>query len=99
MPLHVVAIKTRNFILANGFVLLLEKTFYVLSFSRNLVLVSRLIPLGFFFNISDKFCKVYCKSNLVGNDTLFDGLFRLNLKNNISYTLMHVHVGIKRCGE
>ena len=78
------------------FVLVLEKTYYVPSFSGNLVLVSRLVPLGFFFNISDKFCNVYCKFELVGNGTLFDGLFRINLQNNTSYTSMHVHASIQR---
>ena len=97
MHSNVEAIGTCSLILSSGFVLFLEKTFYPPSFSRNLVSVSRLVPLGFSFNISDKFCNVYCKSELVGIGTLSYGLFRLNLQNYTSHTSMHVHAGIKRC--
>lgn len=99
MRSHVGAIRKWNLILSNGFVLVLEKEkmFYIPSFFRNLVSVSRLLPLGFFFNISNKFHNIYCKFDLIGNGTPFDGLFCLSLQNNISYTSMHVHAGIKRC--
>jgi len=40
------AIGTCKIILNNGFVLILDRTFYVPSFSRNLIYVSRLLPLG-----------------------------------------------------
>ena len=36
--------------LSSGFILLLEKNFYVPSFSKNLFSISRLAPLGFYFN-------------------------------------------------
>ncbi|XP_074306409.1 uncharacterized protein LOC141641653 [Silene latifolia] len=50
---HVEAIGTCSLILSSGFILHLEKTFYVPNFSRNLISVSRLVPLGFTFNFSD----------------------------------------------
>ena len=74
-----------------------RKVLYIPSFFRNLVSISRLLPFGFFFNISNKFHNIYCKYDLIGNDTPFDGLFCLSLQNNISYTSMHVHASIKRC--
>ena len=40
------AIGTCNLVLSSGFILELEKTFYVPSFSRNLISISRLVPLG-----------------------------------------------------
>ncbi|CAH9073382.1 unnamed protein product [Cuscuta europaea] len=49
---HVEAIRTCNLVLSSGFVLRLEKTFYVPSFSKNLISVSRLAPLEFCFNFS-----------------------------------------------
>ena len=49
MGSHVEAIETCTLTLRNGFVLVLERTFYVPSFSRNLISVSRLVPLGFSF--------------------------------------------------
>ena len=52
MGSHVEGIGTCTLTLSNGFVLVLERTFYVLSFSRNLIFVSRLVPLGFFFYFS-----------------------------------------------
>ena len=91
------AIGTCSLILSSGFVLNLEKTFYIPSFSKNLVSVSRLVLLSFSFNISNKFCNIYYNFELVENGTLSDGIFLLNLQNNASYISMHVHVGIKRC--
>ena len=53
MSSHVKAIGTCSLILSRGFILELEKTFYVPSFSRNLISISRLVPLGFSFNFTD----------------------------------------------
>ena len=47
------AIVTCSLELSSGFILQLEKTFYVPSFSRNLILVSSLIPFGISCNFSN----------------------------------------------
>ena len=47
-------------------VLVLENTFYVPSFSRNLIFVSRLVPLGFSFTFPDKVFNLFYKSNHIG---------------------------------
>lgn len=50
MSSHMEVVGTCTLILSSGYVLDLEKTFYVLIFFfRNLVSVSRLVPLRYFF--------------------------------------------------
>ena len=41
------------FVLSNDFILELEKTFNVPTFSKNLISISRLVPLRFSFNFLD----------------------------------------------
>ena len=48
---HVDSIGTYNLVLDNVYVLDLERTFYMPSFSRNLIQVSRLVPLGYSFKL------------------------------------------------
>ena len=79
----------------SGFVLELLKTFYVPSFSRNLISVSRHVPLGYSFNFSDVSLSLFYKSDLVGYGTLSNGLYCINLQNDTSITTMHIHVGTK----
>jgi hypothetical protein len=71
MSLHVESIGTCYLILNSGFVLKLEKTFYVSSFSRNLISVSRLLPFEYFFNFSDLSFSLFYKSNCAGNSIFF----------------------------
>ena len=97
MRSHVEAIGTCNLVFSTSFVLKLEKTFYIPNFSRNLISVSRLVPLGYSFTFSDTSLNLFYKSDIVGNGTLSDDLFRINLQNNACYNTMHVHAGIKRC--
>ena len=97
MRSHVEAVGTCNLVLSSGFVLNLEKTFYVPSFSRNLISISRLVPLGYSFNFYETSFNLFYKSNFVGNGVLSDGLFSINLQNDATNNVMHVHVGTKRC--
>ncbi|KAF7835869.1 Retrovirus-related Pol polyprotein from transposon TNT 1-94 [Senna tora] len=93
------AIGTCKLILNSGFVLILDRTFYVPSFSRNLISISKLVPLGYSFEFSNNMFKLFFKSNIVGNGTMSDGLFRVQLQDNTSYDTMHASnsIGIKRC--
>ena len=50
---HMKAIDTCSLALSSGFILQLEKTFYVPSFSRNLISVSTLVPFGISCNFLD----------------------------------------------
>ena len=49
MPSAVEGVGTYRLVLHTGYVLNLDKTFYIPSFSKNLVSVSRLAPQGFDF--------------------------------------------------
>ena len=63
MGSHVEAIRTCTLTLSNDFVLVLERTFYRPSFSQNLIFVSRLVPLGFFFTFQNNVLNLFHKSN------------------------------------
>ena len=97
MRSHVESIGTCNLVLSSGFSLKLKKTFYIPSFSKNLILVSRLVPLGYSFNFLDTSFNLYYKSGILGNGALPDGLFSLNLQNDATYNAINVQTDIKRC--
>ena len=80
MSSRVDAIGTCSLVLSSGFILELEKTFYVPSFSRNLISISRLVPLGFSFIFSDSGFSLSNKSKVIGYGTLSDGLFHIQLQ-------------------
>ena len=95
MGSHVEAIRTCMLTLSNGFVLVLERTFYVPSFS--MISVSRLVPLGFSFTFQDNVFNLFYKSNHIGTRILADGLYRISLQNEATNNSLHVHIGTKRC--
>ena len=97
MSSRVEAIGTCNLVLSSGFILELEKTIYVPSFSRNLISISRLVPLGFSFSFSDYGFSLSNKSKVIGYGTLSDGLFHIKLQNDFTYNYMHVTAGLKTC--
>ena len=84
-------------VLDSGFVLDLEKTFYIPSFTRNLISHSWFVSLGYSFEFYETFFLLFYKSSLIGNDILCDGLFQILLQSNASYNVMHdqENVGIK----
>ena len=70
MSSRVEAIGTSSLELSSGFILELEKTFYVPSFSRNLISISRLVPLGFSFNFTNSGFSISNKSKVTGYGAL-----------------------------
>src|SRR4051812_22216540 len=80
MHSRVEAVGTCRIVLSFGFVLDLERTFYVPSFSKNLISVSRLVQFGYSFNFSDPVVKLFYKSDLVGNGGMSDDLFQIIYK-------------------
>ena len=88
-------IGTCTLVLSSGFVLNLEKTFYIPSFSMNLISVSRLVHFGYSFNFSETSFSLFYKSNFVGNGTLFDGIFTINFQKDTTHNAMHVHTSVK----
>ena len=97
MGSHVEAIGTCYLTLNSGFVLELQKTFYVPSFSRNLISVSRLVPFGYSFHFSETSFSLIYKSECLGNGILSDGLYCIFLQNDTAHNSLHVQTGIKRC--
>ena len=97
MSSRVEAISTCSLVLSNSFILELEKTFHVPSFSRNLISISRLAPLGFSFNFANSGFSLSNKSKVIGYGALSDGLFHIQLHNDVTYSSMHVTTGLKRC--
>ncbi|KAL0313497.1 UNVERIFIED_CONTAM: hypothetical protein Sradi_5749000 [Sesamum radiatum] len=97
MGSRVKAIGTCRLVLNSGFVLVLEKTFYIPNFSKNLISVSRLVPYGYSFKFGDDITLFY-NNHLVGNGTLSNGLYHINLQSAALYTLhVFANAGIKRC--
>ena len=92
---NVEAIRTCSLELSSGYVLQLEKTFYVTSFSRNLISVSALVPLGISCNFQDSSFSLLIKSKVIRKGTLRDGLYIVQLQNN--YNSLSIIVGTKRC--
>ena len=90
-------IGTCSLVLSSGFILELENTFYVPSFSRNLISISRLVPLGCSFNFTNSGFSIYNKSKVIGYGALYDGLFLIQLHNDVTYNSMYVTTGLKRC--
>ena len=78
--LRVEGVRTCSLVLKSGFNLILEKIFYIPTFSRNLNSVSSLVPFGYSFQFSDKSLFIYYKSNIIGNSNLSDGLLLLICK-------------------
>jgi len=93
------AVGTFRIVLSTGYVLDLEQTFYVPSFSRNLISVSKLISLGYSMNISGSSFDLNKNSIPVGKITIVDGLFKLHIcpNNPSSFVTMHGNSGMKRC--
>ncbi|KAK9232999.1 hypothetical protein WN943_023248 [Citrus x changshan-huyou] len=98
MPSRVEAVRTYRLVLNSGFVLDLDKTFYIPSFSRNLVSVSRLLPFGFCFNFLGIIFHLLKDSVIVGDGILDDSMFKLHLNPTFDFNLMTMHgnIGVKR---
>ena len=97
MGLHVEAIGTCTLTLSNDFVLVLKRTFYVPSLSRNLIYVSRFVPIGFSFTFQDNVFNIFYKSDHIRTCILEDGRYRISLQNEATNNSLHVHIGTKRC--
>ena len=76
----------------------MKELFFVPSFFRNLILVSRLLPYGFGFKFVDISFHLIKDNVVVGDGILDNGLFKLYLNQNFNHSLiiMHGNVSIKR---
>ena len=99
MGSQVEAVGTFRLVLESGFVLDLENTFYVPSFSRNLVSVSRLVTVGFSFLFENSTFSLFKNKTIVGYGSLVDGLykFRLDPTYECNHSSLHSEIiGMKR---
>ena len=69
------AIGTCKLVLDTSFILILERTFYVPKFSRNLISISKLLHFGYCFKFSNNGFELLYKSKPVGNSIISNGLF------------------------
>ena len=97
MRSHVEGVGTCSLVLSSGFFfIILEKKFYIPSFSRNLISISRLVLLWYFFQFR-QIINLYYKFDVVGNGVLSHGLFSCNLQNDTTHNALHVQTGNKWC--
>ena len=92
----VVSVGTCRLVLSSGYVLYLDKTFYVPSFARNLLSVSRLVSFGYVFQFMDSYFKLLYKSDVVGTGNLSNGLYQISLNDDASFHNA-LNVTNKRC--
>jgi hypothetical protein len=94
----VVSVGTCKLILKTGYVLDLENVFYIQSFSRNLISVSKLEVFGYGFWFINSTFSIFRDNNFIGGEIKIDGLFKLSLDPNFenNYLSLHTDIGIKR---
>jgi hypothetical protein len=88
---HVEAIGTFRLVLENGYILDLVNIFYVPSFSKNLIFISKLVLLGFEFNFIGSNVYLFKNSNDIGSRILVNGLYKLNLDPIYEQSLLTMH--------
>lgn len=66
-------------------------------FSRNLILVSRLVPFGFHFNFRIQVPRYQINLKLLIMVHCLMDFFPITLQNNVIYDAMNVTAGLKHC--
>ena len=89
------AVGTCRLVLNTCFVLNLEQTFYIPSFCRNLISISRLVLLGFLVSFSKTGFELIKDSNIVGISTIDNSFFKIHLRHNFNLKTLQDNVGIK----
>ena len=81
-----------------GYVLDLNNVFYVLSFSINLISISKLLIVGYEFLFENSILSIFKNKVHIGGGTLVDSLFKIDIDPSFecNYLNMHANVGIKR---
>jgi len=93
--ISVEAVGTYRLILDTRYHLDLMDTFYVSSITRNLISLSKLDVAGYSFKFGNGCFSVFKRTFMIGSDTLYDGLYKLNLDNLYVETLMTLHHNIR----
>lgn len=89
---------TFKIVLKFDIVVELQRTFNISSFSKNLISISRIVPNGFSFSFVGSGLSLIKDSVIVGNETQFDGLYRLLFDPSFDHNFLTLHgnVSIKR---
>ena len=85
------AIGTYRLVLRIDYVLNLQRTFYVPSFSKNLISISRFLPYGFSFKFVGTSFHLVKDNVIIGGGTLDNDLFKLDLNLNLNHSLTTMH--------
>ena len=70
-------------------------TFYVPSITGNLISLSKLDIAGYSSKFGNGCFSLFKRTFMIGSDTLYDGLYKLNLDNLYVETLMTLHHNIR----
>jgi len=91
-------VRTYCLILDTRYHLDLMDNFYVPNITRNLISLFKLDVAGYSFKFRNGCFSLFKRTFMIGSDTLYDGLYKLNLHNLYAETLMTLHpnVGTKR---
>ena len=83
--------------LDSGFILILENTFIVPSFRRNLISVSCLDKSGYLCSFGNETFSLFQNSKVIGTGSLIDKLYKLNMQSPNTNLIMNVTIiGSKR---
>ena len=98
MRSHVKNVGTCRIVLESRFILDLVDTFYVSSYSRNLISISKLDKFGFAFKFENSKLIIMKNSMNIGSAYMCDGLYRLKTKFQIqeSHSIENTMIGNKR---
>ena len=91
---------TFRLVLKSGFYFDLKNTFYIPSFTRNLVSIARLVPFSFKFVFEISNFSLFKDGTTIGNGFLVDGLYKFNLDPTNECNLLTMqdnNVGTKHC--
>ena len=94
---QVQAIGTFQLMLDSGFILILENTFIVPSFRRNLISVSCLDKSGYLCSFGNETFSLFQNSKVIGTGSLIDKLYKLNMQSPNTNLIMNATIiGSKR---
>ena len=97
MHSHVEEIRTYCLVLKSNFILDVNRIFSIMSFSKNLVSISKILSYVFSLNFIGTSFHLFKDNVNVGDVILDDVLFKFHLNSNCDYNILTVHgdIGIK----
>ena len=78
------AVGSTSLLLMNNHVMFLDHVLVLPNAYRNIISISSLTKVGYYFDFKDNVCNIYFGNNVVGVGYLHDGLYYLSTKNKAS---------------